>query len=197
MKRKRNAGQEYVNSRGVAVKSKCVQKYDCGGCRYKCKEKVTEANRELIFHSYWQLGRKDLQNDFITAHVQAHKKSSGNANSRKQMSRAYYLTVDGTRVRVCKEFFLKTLFPTNLFITVYQKCALPLAQPNLTREVTIYQGIEFQMQSVKKSGDIYVVFPRWNLIIVEAKVQRNTWKPAFLLSRCTDCIVKQKLKDLQ
>ena len=116
LKRKRNTGNQYVNSRGHVVKAKSVQPYDCGGCRYKCKEKVSETDREKIFHSYWQLGRKDLQNDFITTHVDAHKKASGMPRSRKQCSRAYHFTLNGRRVRVCKEFFLKTLNVSNKLI---------------------------------------------------------------------------------
>jgi hypothetical protein len=78
VKRKRNVGEEYTNSRNHPVPRKSVQKFDCGGCRYRCKENVDEESREACFHHYWKQGNKSLQNDFIIARVIVKPHVSGN-----------------------------------------------------------------------------------------------------------------------
>ena len=58
-KKRRNFGDEYVTDRGVTKARRKIKK-GCGvGCRLQCHRKILPAEREKLFHAYWQLG--DLQ----------------------------------------------------------------------------------------------------------------------------------------
>jgi len=109
-KRLRNSGLEYVNTRGMRVPKKVKGNVNCSHCKFKCSQKVTESDREAIFKQYWETSDKTRQRDFIVTH--AIRKPKGRAtvqNSRCKFSLAFYLTVNSTKVRVCKTFFCQTL----------------------------------------------------------------------------------------
>ena len=85
-----------------------MQDVDCRKCKFKCSDKIGHEMRKDIFESYYKLGNYERQRDYICQSVTSSgpvRKSAG----RKKESHQYYLTVHGTRIRVCKQFFLKTL----------------------------------------------------------------------------------------
>ena len=109
----RNSGQQYISSRGKSVRER-VLKPGCGEkCRYRCIQKIPQAEREQIFHNYWRLGDLALQRAFISAHVVSKAKQRGSKDSRKATSFEYHLISKNQQQRVCKVFFMNTLAITN------------------------------------------------------------------------------------
>lgn len=106
----RNAGLSYINSKKKSVVAWAVRAKDCTTCRYKCNAKVGEPERQDIFKHFWEMGDKNRQRDFIIHHIATQEKKRGKKQgSRRQNTLIYNLTVHGTKVRVCKDFFIKTL----------------------------------------------------------------------------------------
>lgn len=55
-KRAKQSGEEYVSSRtGVLVQRRRMIMHKCGQCVNRCNEKLTVAQRENIFHNFWQI----------------------------------------------------------------------------------------------------------------------------------------------
>ena len=56
-KRKRQAGEEYVSSRGKRFRQREVKhRKDCSGkCKYRCTNKITNSEREAFFKEFWGL----------------------------------------------------------------------------------------------------------------------------------------------
>jgi len=67
----------------------------------------TEQQRESLFHSFWQLESLERQRDYISRHV-SWKKKRCNGKGRIKSRCQYEFSVDGTRIVVCKIFFLHT-----------------------------------------------------------------------------------------
>ncbi|KAF0713874.1 tigger transposable element-derived protein 6-like, partial [Aphis craccivora] len=64
-KKKLNLGEEHINRGGKMIMAKkmgppCMEK-----CRMKCREKLNDEDRKVIFDSYWSLGSHMRQRDFI------------------------------------------------------------------------------------------------------------------------------------
>ena len=76
----------------------------------RCNEKLTVAHRENIFHNFWQMADHTRQRDFIRAHVTVKQKYRNKTEkSRRQKTYHYFLSVNETKVKVCKAVFLSTL----------------------------------------------------------------------------------------
>lgn len=108
-KRLRNSGQSYINSHSIHVPRRKVRERNCASCRYKCNQNFPEPVRESIFQHYWEMGDAARQKDFIVNLVIKRGKRNSEQISRRTHSFEYYLTFEGRQIRVCKDFFLKTL----------------------------------------------------------------------------------------
>ncbi|MES9881873.1 MAG: hypothetical protein ABW185_13425 [Sedimenticola sp.] len=106
-KQARNSGNKYISCSGKLVKEKQMQNVSCMKCRYKCSTKINEEERKKIFTTYWELGDYARQRNFICQHVE-NNPTKGNT-TRRATANTYYLPAEGTRMHVCKNFFLKTL----------------------------------------------------------------------------------------
>lgn len=62
-KRMRTEGKEYTSSRGKLIKKKEIGN-DCN-CRWKCFEKVSVDQRTKIFDSFYQIGSKTGQDEYL------------------------------------------------------------------------------------------------------------------------------------
>lgn len=81
----------------------------CSQRKFKCSQKI-EANHEAIFKHYWETSDKTGQRDLIERHViWKPKRRATVQNSRPKFSLEFYLTVNGTKVWVCKTFFCQTV----------------------------------------------------------------------------------------
>ena len=108
-------GHQYKKSCGIAgsstVPPKSVQPCNCNKCRYKCRENFSDDDREQICKQFYELADYSRQKDFIINHVveMPTKTATKNTQHHRQVSRAFYLTNNRKRIRVCGNFFCKTL----------------------------------------------------------------------------------------
>lgn len=106
------SGESYVSARGKPVLAKKIQyNIDCKGhCRFKCKTKITQSEREELFKSFYSLDQHG-KTDFIlrsTIRTETHRKTKKDADSRRMFSFSYYVELLGNRVQICKSFWLAT-----------------------------------------------------------------------------------------
>ena len=109
-----NSGLPYVTRRGKLVSMKYSNPTDCTNCRFKCGSTISEAQRELICREYYSLPSFDMKKQFICTLVQEmpvkrSRSRSENRKMHKKVSRAYSFLVNGSGIRVCRNFFCKTL----------------------------------------------------------------------------------------
>lgn len=116
----RNSGKPYTSISascksfsGRSIKASCTAK-----CRLQCSENIDEASRLSQFNAFWNLADLYKQRAFIgscMADVQP-KYRYTNAENPRSYNKAYYLTIDSKRIRVCKLFFKNTLGITDRMI---------------------------------------------------------------------------------
>ncbi len=106
----RNAGLSYINCQKKVVQGRAVKAKDCTTCRRKCSTHINEEQRADIFNHFWGMEDKNRQRDFVIHHVQKEeKKRQSKPGSRRQNTLTYSLIINDAKVKVCKDFFLKTL----------------------------------------------------------------------------------------
>lgn len=115
-KNQRNKGQEYVNKRGRLVETRQLQPSKCR-CKLKCVLRIGDEKRASLFMHYWnELGTYQRHQDYLVNHIEvgetARKCAIAGRVSRRTKSARYFLTVDGVREKVCRDFFLCTLGET-------------------------------------------------------------------------------------
>ena len=110
-KENKSMGKSYISpGNKKTIPAKCLKPMDCSTCRYKCTTKVTQETRQKLFdHYYSPQMTYERKRDFICRHIEVKPTSKRNLRTYKLNSRTYMLPVDGRLVRVCKQFFLKTL----------------------------------------------------------------------------------------
>jgi len=109
-KKRRNAGEEYVSSKGKIVKRKEIKRTRCK-CKLKCQEKISDEVKASIFHEYWKCGYKG-QRQFVRSNVKIRdkKRNTTCGNSRRQKTYEYVSpTKNNVSQQVCKAFFLGSL----------------------------------------------------------------------------------------
>ena len=110
--KRRNEGLEYVSCRGKVVGARAVKDVDCGKCKFNCSANFSSEVRREIFSVFWGLGDHNRRTDFIANHCtrsETTRRQKQDQPSRRNYSISYYLTNNSQRLRVCKDFFLKTL----------------------------------------------------------------------------------------
>lgn len=85
-------------------------------CSNRCKD-FDESTRRTIFKTYWSLPYQQ-QRDFILNHIKIFEaeKPRLKGESRKSLSRHYFLPLCDQKVRVCRKFLLSTLDVTDYFV---------------------------------------------------------------------------------
>jgi len=116
IQRKNHAsGLAYKKYRGVPgsdkVPAKAHRKSSCSKCRFKCSVNFPEDVREAICRDFYNLGDYSRQKDYIVSNVveATPKYRLLSSNRPHRISRAYYLSANGVRHRVCSDFFVQTL----------------------------------------------------------------------------------------
>lgn len=110
-KKARNSGESYRNAKGLTVPARMMGP-GCGiKCRYKCKARISEEQRENVFKAYWALSDLNRQRDFVVKNVTQYEKRRRTtcSPSRRTHSLSWSLEIDGVKTNVCKTFFLHTL----------------------------------------------------------------------------------------
>lgn len=119
-KQKRNRGEEYVSPNTKKTILKKVLKARCHGnakCRRKC-DSITDEQRKDIFSAFQSIGDLRLQREYAVRHIEVTKvkrrltvtaANKKNSAPRRDVSKNYFLTVDGHKIPVCQKMFLNTL----------------------------------------------------------------------------------------
>lgn len=106
----------YKTRKGIKP-AKGPQSVDCGSCKFKCSQNISEKDRISICKKYWSLSEYKRQKDFILKMVQTKKPirplANVPVNKRRKCSRAYFLISNDKKYRVCQNFFQKTLNISN------------------------------------------------------------------------------------
>lgn len=117
-RRARARGEEYVTNSGKKIAAKRLQSPCKMSCRFKCRRKISEEDRQKNFDKYWNLASFILQRKFIFEHhktvpVQRRRFRSVEGGKPRQYSSQYFLdkyNINGTteQVQVCESMFLRT-----------------------------------------------------------------------------------------
>ncbi|XP_028129733.1 uncharacterized protein LOC126888266 [Diabrotica virgifera virgifera] len=178
-RRLRNSGKSYTSVKiakladGTKIKTQitrdakkvlqpCTEK-----CRLKCKEKIMEEQRLVIFNEYWNLADLQRQRDFIASSLSPVAKSKYSI-AKRSLNNAYYFHVLERKHRVCKTFFMSTLGITSRTIrTVCEKQkqkqthgiianeARGKHKKHKTRDHDILQAIMVHIQSIPRVESHY------------------------------------------
>lgn len=119
--KQRNArarGEAYRTTSGKTVAAKRMQSPCKQSCRYKCRTKISEEDRQQNFDKYWGLASFILQRKFIFEHhktvpIQRRRFRSLTGGKPREYSSHYFLDKqldDGgiAQVQVCESMFLRT-----------------------------------------------------------------------------------------
>lgn len=98
-KRQRNFRKGYISRTGKTVAEKSVKPPCTEKCRLKCRDKITEEQRQEIFECYWGLGTLKRQRDFLnscltTLKVPYRRVKERGAKTRNQNC-VFHFTVNG------------------------------------------------------------------------------------------------------
>lgn len=111
-KRQQNhqSGESYISGRGKLIDAKkIVNKKDCLKCKFNCAKIISQDEQQAQFKSYYRLTQNEKYM-FITNTTEKNNVNRKASESTKKMnSFSYFFTVKGTRIRVCKVFYLSTL----------------------------------------------------------------------------------------
>jgi hypothetical protein len=106
----RNSGKGYQNSRGQNIRAREVKERTCK-CKLDCKT-ISEDDRKKIFQNYWGMASYARQRDFIVQHIEQTDCASHKTvilGRKRQKSNSYFFDLNNVKVKVCKDFFCKTL----------------------------------------------------------------------------------------
>lgn len=111
---KKVKGEAYVGHRNIPKLKKTMKQNPCeSGCPNQCNE-FSENDRKSIFESYWSLNHQ-RQRDFLLNYIDVHeiKRRRVKTESRKSLTRYYYLPKREDKLKVCRRFFMNTLDVTD------------------------------------------------------------------------------------
>lgn len=90
---------------GRTIKGSCKQ-----SCKFQCGTKIAEENRKIIFTRYWEIGDLHKQRNYILNQLTAIPQTRTLENSHlRKHNNAFHFEIDTQKIRVCKQFFVKTL----------------------------------------------------------------------------------------
>ncbi|XP_050312806.1 uncharacterized protein LOC126747890 [Anthonomus grandis grandis] len=102
----------YKSKKGIVKPAKKPRLINCESCKFKCSLNFSDELRNNLCSQFWALDYK-RQKDFIVCYVTskepACRRVRSGTGAQKTSSRFYYFLKEGTKVRVCKTFFLRTL----------------------------------------------------------------------------------------
>ena len=111
IKKKRESGQSYINSRGLQVEERKSPEINCSNCIFSCESKITPENRKFMFKHFWSLDDNN-KNPFYAKFMKRNEKirvRTVSDNDRRKYSYHYFLENDSIIHRVCKKFFIGIL----------------------------------------------------------------------------------------
>lgn len=124
IKAKRNSGKKYTSIRsGNIISERCSK--ELGVCRLRCKEKISDEYRLIVFNEYWKLGKYTSRVAYMFRRIQdSLKQSSKNLYANKKernYTYKYRIFVGDTAENVCKKCFLNIHGETEGFLRSVQQ----------------------------------------------------------------------------
>lgn len=118
LKKKVNSGEEYLTATNKVVSARAIRGVCGKACRLQCPSKISVHEQNGIHRSYWRLTDHALQRNFIVANSSQviPKYRLNTEGSKRGYNTAYYFTVGEEKIRVCKDYFMKTLDIGDKFI---------------------------------------------------------------------------------
>jgi hypothetical protein len=107
-------GVAYVGTSGQAQAARMLRPNPCLGkkCQNKCGTTWSEEHREAIFQQYWEMTHQQ-QRDWLLSHIDKKavcvRVTKRPVDVERLATFIYWLSLNGTKTRVCKQFFMKTL----------------------------------------------------------------------------------------
>lgn len=110
-KTKHNSGQTYVCRMGKVVPAKEIKTTkDCKSqCKFRCARQISNEERRSLFNSYYALSTNEKRLCILNSTERFLTKRPRTENSRRTYTFTYSFLLRGSRIQVCKEFYLGTL----------------------------------------------------------------------------------------
>ncbi|KAK4324158.1 hypothetical protein Pmani_005161 [Petrolisthes manimaculis] len=106
-KKKRDSGESYTSTRGVAMAARKVGA--ACACPQKCFDLVGREHIDLIFNDYWAMGSHDRQSEYLANHVTSQdvKRSKVKDRPSRKLRRLCYTVKKGNKeLEVCRTAFI-------------------------------------------------------------------------------------------
>ncbi|KAL4148290.1 hypothetical protein QTP88_002566 [Uroleucon formosanum] len=116
-----NKGEEHLNRKGQNKDAKTIGPSCSEKCRMKCFDKLSNADRKTIFELYWEIDDYDRKREFLARYVRiVQKKQSivSPSQSRRNVSRKYFIPVNNEEIQVCQKMFLQTFAISDKVVTI-------------------------------------------------------------------------------
>ncbi|XP_050663759.1 uncharacterized protein LOC126964618 [Leptidea sinapis] len=111
-KLKHQKGEAYINRRGKYVPEKHIRNTkDClKACRYKCNERINDADRHSIFEAFYSLNTNEKKH-FLLSTTERHqvRNTETKYEGKRNYTFKYFFVIRSERHVVCKNFYLGTL----------------------------------------------------------------------------------------
>lgn len=106
-----------INKENKILKAKKPKSVNSENCKYKCDEKFTDDERQLLCKMYWSLSF-NRQKDFILSCVDKNKATQHTNRIPKTakprtLGNVYYFEKNMKKQRICQKFFMTTLCISN------------------------------------------------------------------------------------
>lgn len=110
-KKRRAEGLTYMTAKKIRV-PKVPKLVDCSKCQYKCKDNISESERETICRQYWSLDYV-ARKTFLLHRVEAKTTKTLLKNRKRSTERSFakkcFFEIGGERKYVCSKFFCRSL----------------------------------------------------------------------------------------
>lgn len=128
----RARGEEYISRQGKVIRARKLQPPCDSKCRFNCAEKLTEADRQKSFDTYWQLADFIKQRKYLFEHSKAEpvarRRGKKEHGIKRKFSLKFFLDIyrlDGSvkeQIKVCAKMFVNTLdICQNVIRTLHKK----------------------------------------------------------------------------
>lgn len=168
-KKNRNSGKSYKTVKGKIREARKLKPLKT--CRQKCKERLSEEQRQIIFNMYWNLGSYDKRVSFVSKFINVEKKKIERVKDefkkhKNRQKTLYYRfeVADSKTINVCKKCFLCTLDESEKFIcSVVRKQSLsPIGIPENDRRGRHQSRYnKLSSEAIQKVKDHILSFPAY------------------------------------
>ena len=107
-KKQRQAGEQYVNVKGVQVPKKEMLAISCIDCRCKCSAKIPEHARATIFSDFWSL-IDTAKDTFYAKFTEKHEKQRVCTKAEEVVPFFIFFSGRGCDIEFARNFFVQLL----------------------------------------------------------------------------------------